>query len=129
MPNPVPLGTVLQPYYNAKQVQSPEMKDMINPRNSRYCLITQEADTDGELETKLFKGDVIPTISGGAQVIFDDVECLKQMNPCTTPPRKRKSTNADRKTPSKKQSAGALEAVESRCSLGIEGHSNKKQRF
>lgn len=128
-PNPVPLGTVLQPYYNAKTVKSPEMKDVVNKRTSRYCLITQEADTDGELETKLYKGDVIPTISGGAQVVFDDVECLKQMNPNDTPPRKRKSTNADDyRTPGKKPSGGPLESVESRCSVGIQGHSTKKQR-
>lgn len=107
------------------------MKDVTNPRNSRYCLIIQDADTDGELETKLYKGDINPTISGGAQVVFDDVECLKQKAPGGTPPRKRKSTNAEeRKTPAKKASneKNPLEVVESRCSVGIQGHSTKKQR-
>lgn len=125
----MPLGTVLQPYYNAKSVKSPEMKDLANRRSSRYCLITQGADTDGEVETRLYKGDVIPTTSGGAQVVFDDVECLKQLSPGPSPPRKRKSTNAEeRKTPAKKHSSGKVQAVESRCSVGIEGH-NKKQRL
>lgn len=122
--NPVHLGTILQPYYNAKTVKSPEAKDIVNKRTSRYCLITQEADTDGELETKLYKGDVIPTTTGGAQVVFDDVECLKQI--ALSPQRKRKSTNGeDVRTPSKKHS---VDVVESRCSIGIEGHSTKKQR-
>lgn len=125
-PNPVPLGTVLQPYYNAKSVKSPEMKDM--NRSSRYCLITQEADTDGELETKLYKGNVIPTISGGAQMVFDDVECLKQISPGESQ-RKRKSTNEEeRRTPGKTNSSGHVNPVDSRCSVGIEGHSSKKHR-
>lgn len=126
--NPItPLGTILQPFYNAKSVKSPEMKDMVNPRVSNYCLVTQEADTDGELETKLYKGDVIPTSSGGAQMIFNDVECLKQFSPLGSPPRKRKSINAeDRKTPGKKD---PIEYVSSRCSMAIAGHNSKKQRL
>lgn len=80
---------------------------------SRYCLIAQEHDTDGELETKLYKvlhsdiiaignlyiniqilyinkynffsslkqGDILPTSGGGAQVVFNDMECLKQSSP------------------------------------------------
>lgn len=118
----VPVGTILQPYYNARTVKSPELKDITNQRTSRYCLIAQEADTDGEVETKLYKGDVIPTTSGGAQVVFDDVECLTQ----TSPTRKRKSGHEEgKKTPSKKPS---LDVVEGRCSVGIQGHSTKKQR-
>lgn len=126
--NPVPLGTVLQPYYNAKSVKSPEMKDIVSPRTSRYCLISQGADTDGELETRLYKGDVIPTTSGGAQVVFNDVECLKQISPAGSPPRKRKSIHGDerQRTPGKKSS---IDVVESRCSIGIEGRSSKKQRL
>lgn len=124
-------GTVLQPYYKrTKSVTSPEMKDITNARTSRYCLITQEADTEGELETKLYKGDVIPTTTGGAQVVFDDVECLKQMSPTaemqlSPHTRKRKSDAAERKTPSKKPAT----EVGSRCSTGIEGHFSKSKRI
>lgn len=129
--NPVPLGTVFQPYYNrTKSVTSPEMKDITNPRTSRYCLVHQEADTDGELETKLYKGDVIPTTSGGAQVVFNDVECLKQISPTASPDgntRKRKSAADEPKTPGK--SKKNLEAVSSRCAQGIEGNFSKKQRL
>lgn len=113
------------------------MKDITNPRTSRYCLIYQEADDAGALETKLYKGDVIPTTSGGAQVVFNDVECLKQFSPTSSPDgmaRKRKSTTKDeqspqqqQKTPSKNKKANDM--ISSRCSTGIEGHYSKKQRF
>lgn len=129
-PTIVPPGTVLQPYYKrTKSVTSPEMKDITNSRTSRYCLITQEADTDGELETKLYKGDVFATTSGGAQVVFDDVECLKQRSPTaesSPTQRKRKSATEERKTPSKKSTNND---IGNRCSTGIEGHYSKKQRL
>lgn len=124
--NPVPLGTILQPYLNSKSVKSPEFKDLTNKRTSRYCLVTQDADTEGELETKLYKGDVIPTTSGGAQVVFDDVECLTQFSPCDSPPRTHKRKSTQDRTPGKKE---GIDKVESRCSIGIQGHSTKKQRF
>jgi kinesin family member 23 len=123
------LGTVFQPYFNrTKSVKSPEMKDITNARTSRYCLITQEADTDGELETKLYKGDVIPTTSGGAQVVFNDVECLKQMSPTADlTPRKRKSNTTEENVKSPKKKSDVV--TQARCSTGIEGHYSKKQRL
>jgi kinesin family member 23 len=126
--NPItPLGTILQPYYNAKTVKSPEMKDMVDRRVSNYCLVTQEQDTDGEVETKLYKGDVIPTTSGGAQMIFNDVECLKQISPVDSPPplRKRKSASADER---KCLAKDPIDYVESRCSMAIHGQSKKQRR-
>ncbi|XP_077298174.1 kinesin family member pavarotti [Arctopsyche grandis] len=65
------------------------IKDITNSKVSNYCLISQEQDTDGELEMKVFKGNVVPTCSGGAQVQFNDVEMLKQMGPLATPGKKR----------------------------------------
>jgi kinesin family protein 23 len=119
--NPVPVGTILQPYYgNRKSVtKMTDAKDVMNSKNTKYCLIDQEADTDGELETRLYKGNVIPTTGGGAQVIFDDVECLKQMSPLKSPSRKRTSQT----TPSTPND------LQSKCSVGIEGHSSKKPRI
>ncbi|XP_066597668.1 kinesin-like protein KIF23 isoform X2 [Prorops nasuta] len=82
-PTPLaPLGTVLQPMMRRRRsitrLTSPkEITDGV----SRYCLIAQEHDTDGELETKLYKGDILPTSGGGAQVVFSDMECLKQTSP------------------------------------------------
>jgi len=79
---PVPLNTVMQPKLNKrKSVTKITEKDIINDKVSKYCLTTQNQDTDGELETKVYKGDVIPTAMGGRQVIFDDVEVLRQESP------------------------------------------------
>ncbi|CAH2056143.1 unnamed protein product, partial [Iphiclides podalirius] len=79
----VPMGTVMKPSIgHSKQVNKlTSVKDIANSKASKYCLISQEQDTDGELETKLYKGDVVPTCGGGAQVIFNDVEMLKQFSP------------------------------------------------
>lgn len=123
--NPVPLGTIFQPYLpNRKQVSNlTDMKDVANAKTSKYCLISQQADTDGELETRLFKGDIIPTMSGGAQIVLNDVECLKQGSPVTSPARKRTSSDLNGNlSPLSKQE------VAQRCSIGIEGHHNKKPR-
>lgn len=53
---PVPLNTVFQP--NMKKRKSitklTDVKD-ITKGTERYCLTTQEQDTDGELETRLYK--------------------------------------------------------------------------
>lgn len=59
--------------------------DITNPKQSKYCLLAQEPDIDGEVETKLYKGDIVPTCGGGAQVIFNDVEKLKQESPTSGP--------------------------------------------
>nr|XP_033336370.1 kinesin-like protein KIF23 [Megalopta genalis] len=78
----VPLGTVLQPLMRRRR----SVSRLADPKEitdgaSRYCLVAQEHDTDGELETKLYKGDILPTSGGGAQVVFNDMECLKQLSP------------------------------------------------
>ncbi|KAG5896901.1 hypothetical protein JTB14_033539 [Gonioctena quinquepunctata] len=80
---PVPLGTVLQPSMKKRKSVSKLTKatDVTNPKQTKYCLLAQEQDTDGEVETKLYKGDIVPTCGGGAQVIFNDVEKLRQESP------------------------------------------------
>lgn len=119
-PNPVPLGTIMQPQYKKrKSVTKAEAKDIVNSKTSKYCLVSQVADTDGELETNIYKGNIIPTCGGGAQVVFDDVECLKQKSPVTSPYRKRPSTEDDtfKLDP---------EELMQRCSAGLQ--SSKKQK-
>lgn len=56
----------------------------VTSRTSRYCLVSQKQDCDGELETNLYKGDILPTCGGGAQVVFKDMECLKQISPISS---------------------------------------------
>lgn len=117
-PNPVPLGTIFQPYYTRRKstTKLSNAKDFINGKASKYCLVAQGADTDGELETRLYKGNIIPTCAGGAQVVFNDVECLKQLSPVKSPLRKRPSIDEPTNNP---------DEISSRCSVGIQGKKTK----
>lgn len=141
--NPVPLGTILQPYLkNRKSVTKlTDAKELTNHKNTKYCLVSQEADTDGDVETKLYKGNVIPTCGGGAQVVFDDVECLKQKSPVPSPNRKRPSngggatlsglggaTSSAMSAAAFSGGTNAAQELMSRCSVGIEGHNNKRTK-
>ncbi|XP_033220506.1 kinesin-like protein KIF23 [Belonocnema kinseyi] len=87
----VPVETILQPLMRRRRsvtrLQSP--REITNGA-SRYCLVAQQQDSEGALETKLYKGDIVPTSGGGAQVLFNDVERLKQMSPTNS--RKRSGT-------------------------------------
>lgn len=122
--NPVPLGTILQPNIkNGKSITKlTDVKDLTR-KTTKYCLIAQGADTEGEVETNLYKGNVIPTCAGGAQVIFDDVECLKQKSPLSSPNRKRPSIGNgvvyEHHLP--------VQEVASRCTMSIEGHQTSKR--
>lgn len=84
----VPTGTIFQPQVQPHHKRV--VRKLTNPNNfaikksAKYCLYAQEQDTDGELETKLYKGDILPTCGGGAQIVFNDIECLKQISPTTT---------------------------------------------
>nr|CAH8838622.1 unnamed protein product [Trichobilharzia regenti] len=78
--NTTPLGTLFTPNLkHRKSVTRVELKDTLNADN--YLLHHQEADSDGNVETKLFKGAIIPTAGGGSAVIFNDVEVLRQTSP------------------------------------------------
>ncbi|TDG45463.1 hypothetical protein AWZ03_008086 [Drosophila navojoa] len=135
--NPVPLGTIMQPYLkNRKSVTKlTDMKELTGHGANKYCLVSQEADTDGDVETKLYKGNVIPTCGGGAQVVFDDVECLKQKSPVHSPTRKRPSNGNLSSSafggplPTSTTGLTSMQDVASRCNLGIEGHSSKKSKM
>jgi hypothetical protein len=58
----------------------------------------------------IFQADVVPTAGGGAQVIFNDVEMLKQRSPNAASVRKRNA------------SAGELQDTETACAVAVEGH-------
>jgi kinesin family member 23 len=64
----VPLGTIFQPYYKSgrKSITKCELKDVVNSKTSKYCLVSQQADTDGEVETMLYK------VSDDASFIFKE---------------------------------------------------------
>ncbi|XP_049574308.1 kinesin-like protein KIF23 isoform X3 [Syngnathus scovelli] len=89
----VDLGTVMQPIIpNAIQVSSPSEKAL--SKCHKYVLRHQELASDGEISTKLIKGNVFRTRSGGQSVEFTDVETLRQECP-TAPSRKRRSGSAE----------------------------------
>uniref|UniRef100_A0A673BB91 Kinesin-like protein n=1 Tax=Sphaeramia orbicularis TaxID=375764 RepID=A0A673BB91_9TELE len=74
------LDTVMQPILpNAIKVSTPNEKAL--SKCHKYVLRHQELASDGEIETKLIKGDVFKTRGGGQAVQFTDIETLKQENP------------------------------------------------
>ncbi|XP_071353934.1 kinesin-like protein KIF23 isoform X2 [Trachinotus anak] len=110
------LGTVLQPVIpNAIQVSAPSEKAL--SKCDRYVLTHQEVASDGEIQTKLIKGEVIKTRGGGQAVQFTDIETLKQ-ELTTASSRKRKSSEG---TPASGDGTdGAWTDVETRCSVAVE---------
>uniref|UniRef100_H3CSN9 Kinesin-like protein n=1 Tax=Tetraodon nigroviridis TaxID=99883 RepID=H3CSN9_TETNG len=110
------LGTVLQPVIpNAIQVFAPSEK--VLSKCERLPLTHQEVASDGEIETKLIKGDVIKTRSGGQAVQFTDIETLKQ-ELTSVPSRKRKSS--EDKPAGGDQTDGSWTDVETRCAVALE---------
>ncbi|XP_070178787.1 kinesin-like protein KIF23 [Littorina saxatilis] len=112
----VDTNTVLQPKLKKKRsVSKLEVGDTKDV--SKYILTHQEADSNDEMVTKLIKGDVIPTAGGGAAVVFNDVEELKQTSPGS---RKRRSPPL-----SSRDNQGEWTDTETRCQIGIEGHAKR----
>uniref|UniRef100_A0A674P0F9 Kinesin-like protein n=1 Tax=Takifugu rubripes TaxID=31033 RepID=A0A674P0F9_TAKRU len=75
------LDTVLQPIIpNAIKVSTPSEKAL--SKCQKYVLRHQELASDGEIETKLIKGNVFKTRGGGQAVQFVDIETLKQECSC-----------------------------------------------
>lgn len=80
--NQLSLGTVFKPSVkNKKSVTKLKASDFMDKGASKYLLTHHVAIDNGTIETKVFKGDVIPTRAGGAQIIFKDIETLKQQSP------------------------------------------------
>ncbi|XP_052787573.1 kinesin-like protein KIF23 isoform X2 [Mya arenaria] len=113
------LDTVLQPTLKKKKsVSKLEQKD--TKTATKYMLTHQDVGSDGEFQTKYFKGDVLPTAGGGTQVVFNDVEVHKQREPGT---RKRRSS-----CPQPSDFDGEWTDPEERCAIAIEGHRRKRSR-
>ncbi|XP_008248041.1 kinesin-like protein KIF23 isoform X6 [Oryctolagus cuniculus] len=82
----------------------------------KYMLTHQELASDGEIETKLIKGDVFKTRGGGQAVQFTDIETLKQES--TSGSRKRRSSTVAPAQPDGTESEWT--DVETRCSVAVE---------
>ncbi|MEE6503505.1 hypothetical protein FKM82_004841 [Ascaphus truei] len=116
-PSSVETETVMQPYIpNAIKVAVASEKALA--KCDKYMLTHQQLASDGEIETKLIKGDVYRTRGGGQSVQFTDVETLRQESP-TGSGRKRRSSPSNRP---QQEEASELEwtDVETRCSVAVE---------
>ncbi|XP_023270417.1 kinesin-like protein KIF23 isoform X6 [Seriola lalandi dorsalis] len=92
-PSNLDLDTVMQPIIpNAIKVSTPNEKAL--SKCHKYVLRHQELASDGEIETKLIKGNVFKTRGGGQAVQFTDIETLKQECPIA-PSRKRRSGSGE----------------------------------
>ncbi|XP_065063889.1 kinesin-like protein KIF23 isoform X2 [Rhopilema esculentum] len=122
--------TIMQPMIrNKKTVAIPKISDLKNELH--YLLEHQEEDSAGEIETKLFKGAVMKTRTGGHSVQFTDIESLKHRSEggVTTTAPSGNDTDGSPHRRGKKRPSSASEAVsddsltsiEGRCAVGIGG--------
>ncbi|XP_029353825.1 kinesin-like protein KIF23 isoform X3 [Echeneis naucrates] len=112
------LDTVMQPIIpNAIKVSTPNEKAL--SKCHKYVLRHQELASDGEIETKLIKGNVFKTRGGGQAVQFTDIETLKQECP-TAPSRKRRSGSVERPV--------QVEDIENRAPVTSSSHGHQKRR-
>ncbi|XP_024894665.1 kinesin-like protein KIF23 isoform X6 [Pteropus alecto] len=83
----------------------------------KYMLTHQELASDGEIETKLIKGDVYKTRGGGQSVQFTDIETLKQESPTG---RKRRSSTVTPAQPDGAESEWTDVETRVGCSVAVE---------
>uniref|UniRef100_A0A671NW40 Kinesin-like protein n=1 Tax=Sinocyclocheilus anshuiensis TaxID=1608454 RepID=A0A671NW40_9TELE len=111
----VDLDTVLQPNIpNAIKVNAPNEKAL--SKCDKYVLTHQEFASDGEIQTKLIKGEVFKTRGGGQAVQFTDIETLKQENPLAASRKRRSSETGPDGEPMERNWTD----VETRCSVAVE---------
>ncbi|KAM5171024.1 kinesin-like protein KIF23 [Mantella aurantiaca] len=109
--------TVMQPHIpNAIKVSVASEKALA--KCDKYMLTHQQLASDGELETKLIKGDVFRTRGGGQSVQFTDIETLRQESPPGSS-RKRRSSESNR-LPQGESTESEWTDVETRCSVAME---------
>ncbi|XP_046721144.1 kinesin-like protein KIF23 isoform X6 [Silurus meridionalis] len=110
----VELDTVMQPMVpNSIKVNAPSEKAL--SKCDKYMLTHQEVASDGEIQTKLIKGEVFKTRGGGQAVQFTDIETLKQEN-AAGPSRKRRSSENKQD----ERTDGDWTDVETRCAVAVE---------
>uniref|UniRef100_A0A8C3JHT6 Kinesin-like protein n=1 Tax=Calidris pygmaea TaxID=425635 RepID=A0A8C3JHT6_9CHAR len=114
-PSNLPTETVMQPHVpHAITVAAASEKALA--KCDKYMLTHQELASDGEIETKLIKGDVFKTRGGGQAVQFTDIETLKQESPTG---RKRRSSPS-KPDPPEDAADSEWTDVETRCSVAVE---------
>ncbi|KAK0145109.1 Kinesin-like protein KIF23 [Merluccius polli] len=111
----VDLGTMLQPSI-PNSIKVTAASEKVLAKCDKYVLTHQEVASDGEIQTKLIKGEVIKTRGGGQSVQFTDIETLRQ-ELTTAPSRKRRSSEG---SPPGTNRDGEWTDVETRCAVGLE---------
>ncbi|NWV06702.1 KIF23 protein, partial [Ptilonorhynchus violaceus] len=116
-PSHIPTATLLRPHIpNSVTVGAPSGKALA--KCDRYLLTHQEFASDGEIQTKLIKGEVFQTRGGGQAVQFTDIETLRQESPTG---RKRRSSPPDPDPdPPGDTPDSEWTDVETRCSMAVE---------
>ncbi|KAM6059992.1 kinesin-like protein KIF23 isoform 6-T6 [Theristicus caerulescens] len=113
-PSNLPTETVMQPHVpHAITVAAASEKALA--KCDKYMLTHQELASDGEIETKLIKGDVFKTRGGGQAVQFTEVETLKQESPTG-----RKRSSPSNPDPPEDAADSEWTDVETRCSVAVE---------
>lgn len=75
-------GTVLKPKFkNGRSVKNLRSSDILRKDAGGYSVVHQDADPNGDVETSIYKGHIISTVCGGAQVILNDIETMRQVSP------------------------------------------------
>ncbi|NWX22556.1 KIF23 protein, partial [Aegotheles bennettii] len=111
----LPTETIMQPHVpHAITVAAASEKALA--KCDKYMLTHQELASDGEIETKLIKGDVFKTRGGGQAVQFTEIETLKQESPTG---RKRRSSPSNPDPPEDAADSEWTD-VETRCSVAVE---------
>nr|XP_060611379.1 kinesin-like protein KIF23 [Anolis sagrei ordinatus] len=114
-PSHVPMDTVMKPHMpHAITVATANEKALA--KCDKYMLTHQELASDGEIATKLIKGDVYKTRGGGQAVQFTEIETLKQESPTG---RKRRSSPLS-PVPPEEATESDWTDVETRCSVAVE---------
>ncbi|XP_063304800.1 kinesin-like protein KIF23 isoform X5 [Pelobates fuscus] len=115
-PTNVETETVMQPHVpNSIKVAVASEKALA--KCDKYMLTHQQLASDGEIETKLIKGDVFRTRGGGQSVQFTDVETLRQESP---PGSGRKRKSSPTRHPQQEETESEWTDVETRCSVAVE---------
>ncbi|XP_025414931.1 kinesin-like protein KIF23 isoform X2 [Sipha flava] len=118
-PVPTPLQTIMQPKMKKRKsvTKLTDAKTVSNNGASKYCLLTQGSNEQGIPEAKLYKADIIQTMGGGAQVVFNDVETLKQDSPLGGSPVKSRIQAYNNEV---RAHGGDTDDVQAKC-YGIQG--------
>ncbi|XP_018108825.1 kinesin-like protein KIF23 isoform X6 [Xenopus laevis] len=116
-PNSVETDTVMQPHV-PKSIKVAVASEKALAKCDKYMLTHQQLASDGEIETKLIKGDVFKTRGGGQSVQFTDIETLRQQSP-PSGGRKRRSSPSNQ-PPQAETTDSEWTDVETRCSVAVE---------